>query len=136
MTSHNDVSPLSLRLALLFHNVSLATINPNALAFLEFMGGLPESDLVVLAERLNSGAISGSGLSEEKILEHLNVTMTQVKKCEGEEVDDCAICLSGYEENEKMATLQCGHGFHVECIKSWLLLKNVCPMCRATALTV
>ncbi|GKE25968.1 putative zinc finger, RING/FYVE/PHD-type containing protein [Tanacetum coccineum] len=159
MASYNNVSPLSQRLAPLFNNVSLDTVHPDNLALLEYMAarlaesdrvqvelpnnpdasalreiiaGLTESDRV----ELNIGTISGSGLSEEKILEHLNVTTTQGKKCEGEEVDSCAICLSEYEENEKMATLRCGHGFHVECIKSWLLRKNVCPTCRATALTV
>ena len=56
-------------------------------------------------------------------------------KCEGEkeEIDTCAICYSEYEENKKIGKLQCGHLFHVDCIKNWLSRKNSCPMCRATA---
>nr|GEY81217.1 ribonuclease H-like domain-containing protein [Tanacetum cinerariifolium] len=130
LTSYNNVSPRSLSLTPLFNNVS-HVVHPDTSAILENMAaGLTESDIVERVGRLNIAAISGSGLSEEKILEHLNVTTTQGKKCKGEGVDSCAICLSEYKENEKMATLQCGHGFHVECIKSWLLLKNVCTMCR------
>ncbi|PWA60531.1 zinc finger, RING/FYVE/PHD-type [Artemisia annua] len=84
---------------------------------------------------------SGSGLSEETILEHLQVITRKAKfggenKGEKEEIDTCSICYDEYEENDKIGKLQCGHLFDVECIKSWLLRKNSCPMCRATALTV
>lgn len=27
----------------------------------------------------------------------------------------------------------CGHDFHVACIRKWLSLKNICPICKATA---
>ncbi|KAI3730424.1 hypothetical protein L1987_61594 [Smallanthus sonchifolius] len=83
---------------------------------------------------------SGSGLSEEKISEHLHVYTEKgkmIENCEGEEVDSCCcICLGEYEKNEKMGRLDCGHGYHEDCIKRWLLSKNVCPMCRSTALMV
>ncbi|KAJ0742939.1 putative transcription factor C2H2 family [Helianthus annuus] len=57
-------------------------------------------------QQVNAGT-SGSGLSEEEISEHL----------------------------QKMGRLECGHRFHAECIKRWLLSKNVCPMCRSTTLS-
>ncbi|KAL8258003.1 hypothetical protein R6Q59_030044, partial [Mikania micrantha] len=57
--------------------------------------------------------------------------------CEHEEADVCSICLDEFEKNNaKMGRLDCGHQFHEGCIKHWLLSKNVCPMCRSTALTV
>ncbi|KAJ0715300.1 putative transcription factor C2H2 family [Helianthus annuus] len=76
---------------------------------------------------------SGSGLSEEEISEHLHVYSAQGKMTE---VDACSICLCEYEKNEKMGRLECGHRFHAECIRRWLLSKNICPMCRSTALTI
>lgn len=83
---------------------------------------------------------TGSGLSQEKISEHLRVMKrTQEKvdgKCEGGEEDSCAICLSEYEENDMIGIIECGHQFHAACIKGWLVCKNVCPLCRDTALTV
>jgi hypothetical protein len=84
------------------------------------------------AQPRQTASPGGSGLSEEKISEHLHV----VAICEGEEVDVCSICLGEYEKNEKMGRLECGHRYHPDCIKRWLLSKNVCPMCRSTALTV
>ncbi|KAK1421636.1 hypothetical protein QVD17_24122 [Tagetes erecta] len=44
----------------------------------------------------------------------------------------CAIC---HEESEVgddviIATLACEHGYHVECIKKWLMKKFSCPLCR------
>ncbi|KAK4345682.1 hypothetical protein RND71_035858 [Anisodus tanguticus] len=46
----------------------------------------------------------------------------------------CAICQSEYEHEEDIGTLQCGHEYHVNCIKQWLLRKKDCPMCRASVL--
>ncbi|KAD2804506.1 hypothetical protein E3N88_37883 [Mikania micrantha] len=81
---------------------------------------------------------NGSGLSEEEISKHLHVYAgTMTTNCEGEEADVCSICLDEFEKNnEKMGRLECGHRFHEGCIKRWLLSKNVCPMCRSTALRV
>ncbi|XP_051113298.1 RING-H2 finger protein ATL43-like [Andrographis paniculata] len=45
--------------------------------------------------------------------------------------DHCAICLYGYKEGELLATLkECGHKYHVVCVKTWLDKKNTCPLCR------
>jgi len=42
----------------------------------------------------------------------------------------CAICLSEYEENEKIRILRCEHHFHSECIIVWLKKNKVCPFCK------
>ncbi|XP_024538381.1 RING-H2 finger protein ATL5-like, partial [Selaginella moellendorffii] len=46
---------------------------------------------------------------------------------------DCAVCLGDFQEGEDVKILpKCGHGFHVECIDTWLSIhSNVCPLCRA-----
>ncbi|MCD7464047.1 hypothetical protein HAX54_051966 [Datura stramonium] len=46
----------------------------------------------------------------------------------------CAICQSDFEHEENIGTLQCGHEYHTDCIKQWLLRKKDCPMCRASIL--
>ncbi|KAJ6692240.1 CHROMATIN REGULATOR PHD FAMILY-RELATED [Salix purpurea] len=47
---------------------------------------------------------------------------------------ECVICLSPFEENEAGRSLtKCGHGFHVECIDTWLHSHSNCPVCRAPA---
>jgi hypothetical protein len=43
---------------------------------------------------------------------------------------ECVICLSDYEENDKVISLPCGHTFHKDCGMTWLVEHNVCPTCR------
>ncbi|GER32396.1 RING/U-box superfamily protein [Striga asiatica] len=45
----------------------------------------------------------------------------------------CSICQEEYEENDEAGTLNCGHSFHVCCIKQWLEQKNTCPICKTAA---
>ncbi|GFQ95392.1 hypothetical protein TNCT_17501 [Trichonephila clavata] len=41
----------------------------------------------------------------------------------------CSICL---EDTTIVLKLNCGHSFHVNCIKQWAALKGQCPYCRKT----
>lgn len=49
------------------------------------------------------------------------------------------ICVSIFlqEEYKNMediiGTLKCGHDFHVDCVRKWLSIKNLCPICKASA---
>lgn len=102
---------------------------------------IEQEESVVLEEAVNSSTSSGSGLAEETITRHLQASAAQEKsgrnrQGEDQESDICAICLDEYDEYKKMGRLECGHGYHAKCIKTWLLRKNVCPMCKATAITV
>ncbi|KAL3502706.1 hypothetical protein ACH5RR_037155 [Cinchona calisaya] len=76
---------------------------------------------------------------EESTLEELNTTKyeTTVKAAEqvgDEEADTCVVCLGEFENQETLATLECGHEYHANCIKRWLNRQNVCPLCKRTAL--
>eukprot|EP00980_Cylindrotheca_fusiformis_P012476 scaffold3070_cov128-Cylindrotheca_fusiformis.AAC.1 len=45
----------------------------------------------------------------------------------------CAICWEVFAENEKMCwsrNPECSHAFHLDCIESWLLMHDRCPICR------
>ncbi|XVE69564.1 hypothetical protein DITRI_Ditri10aG0001500 [Diplodiscus trichospermus] len=44
---------------------------------------------------------------------------------------DCAICLTEFVVGDEIRVLpQCGHGFHVACIDTWLGSHSSCPSCR------
>ncbi|CAI0542264.1 unnamed protein product, partial [Linum tenue] len=44
---------------------------------------------------------------------------------------DCAICLVEFAVGDEFLVLpQCGHGFHVDCIDTWLGNHSSCPSCR------
>lgn len=35
-----------------------------------------------------------------------------------------------YKHRERLGRLKCGHDFHACCIEQWLLIKNICPICK------
>ncbi|MCO5553133.1 hypothetical protein L7F22_006654 [Adiantum nelumboides] len=47
----------------------------------------------------------------------------------------CSICQVDFEEGNELGTLKCGHNHHFPCIEEWLLRKNQCPICKASAFT-
>ena len=51
---------------------------------------------------------------------------------EGADVQ-CSVCLCDVESGESTVLLACGHHFHPQCIRSWLVKKDTCPMCNAKA---
>ncbi|XP_059285879.1 probable E3 ubiquitin-protein ligase ZFP1 [Lycium ferocissimum] len=51
-----------------------------------------------------------------------------------ESAEICPICHVEFEHEQTIGTLRCGHEYHSNCIKQWLLRKKDCPMCRASVL--
>ncbi|KAM7503962.1 hypothetical protein LguiB_002866 [Lonicera macranthoides] len=92
-------------------------------------------ELLALGEQIGS---VGTGLSEEIITRHLKTRMfesssyTSYSNLEEAELS-CVICQGEYEEQESIGVLNCGHKYHVDCIKKWLLVKNICPICKSSA---
>lgn len=42
----------------------------------------------------------------------------------------CCLCLEEYNEREPITKLPCGHYYHRNCIRIWVLKSNACPLCR------
>ncbi|KAK6143546.1 LOW QUALITY PROTEIN: hypothetical protein DH2020_023894 [Rehmannia glutinosa] len=49
------------------------------------------------------------------------------------DLESCCICQEDYVAGDYIGKLGCGHEFHTSCIERWLILKNVCPVCKMTA---
>ncbi|KAK3155577.1 hypothetical protein QOZ80_2BG0205080 [Eleusine coracana subsp. coracana] len=48
-----------------------------------------------------------------------------------DDMEQCHICLTEYEDGEQIRTLPCKHEFHVQCVDKWLKeVHRVCPLCR------
>ncbi|KAL3824801.1 hypothetical protein ACJIZ3_020830 [Penstemon smallii] len=47
----------------------------------------------------------------------------------------CTICQEEYEQDDETGKLNCGHLYHLECIKLWLGQKNICPICKTAAVS-
>ncbi|XP_021837351.1 probable E3 ubiquitin-protein ligase ZFP1 [Spinacia oleracea] len=97
-------------------------------------------ELLALSERI--GTVN-TGLTEKDIRCHLKTrryhsTSATINleelPCSDTNNDSCIICQDEYEADEKLGTLECGHEYHLDCLKKWLLLKNVCPICKSVAL--
>lgn len=89
-------------------------------------------ELLALEERIGS---VNTGLSDEVVSKHLKqqkyLPMTVEESMDEE---PCCICQEEYVEGQDLGTLDCGHDFHTACIKQWLMQKNLCPICKTTAL--
>lgn len=48
-----------------------------------------------------------------------------------EENEHCVICRDSLFEGSKPKKLTCGHIFHIDCLRSWLVMQQVCPTCRS-----
>ncbi|KAL3814242.1 hypothetical protein ACJIZ3_015510 [Penstemon smallii] len=87
-------------------------------------------ELLALEERIGD---VNTGLTEDKIRGSMNQ-----RKYEGTRAspntEPCCICQENYIAGNEIGILDCGHEFHSDCIKQWLLLKNLCPICKMTAL--
>ncbi|KAK4766306.1 hypothetical protein SAY87_007948 [Trapa incisa] len=88
-------------------------------------------ELLALGERIGS---VNTGLSEDSISKCLKET-TYCPLDQMQKEETCVICLEAYKEKDDVGTLKnCSHGYHVNCIKKWLSMKNSCPICKAPAL--
>ena len=54
-------------------------------------------------------------------------------KADEKHVNCCVICTEDIKKGDEIMILKCPgkHFFHAECIKSWLIVKTTCPMCRS-----
>ncbi|PIA31297.1 hypothetical protein AQUCO_05100081v1 [Aquilegia coerulea] len=90
-------------------------------------------ELLALGERIGNVI---TGLPEETILRHLKTRLYMSSGAEdvNHETETCIVCQVEYGHQEKVGTLDCGHEYHADCIRRWLLVKNVCPICKVPAI--
>jgi len=88
---------------------------------------LPNSYLLRLIQYLEQEA-TGSGVGL------LDTCIDRIHEIDARELDDdnltCSICFCELNNDVVIKKLSCGHVFDETCIKSWLLIKNECPLCR------
>ncbi|KZV31785.1 hypothetical protein F511_36436 [Dorcoceras hygrometricum] len=80
-------------------------------------------------------SVANKGL-KKKVLKALPKHTYGEDKEQAEKLSDCAICLAEFAAGEEIRVLpQCGHGFHVACIDTWLGSHSSCPSCRQILLS-
>ena len=90
--------------------------NPDAMTY---------EQLLQLEEKVGS---VNKGLNIQQIEK---LPITKYKKDKNNENYQCIICMEEFEKNEKINLLPCGHLFHINCIKQWLLKQKSCPFCKS-----
>ena len=65
----------------------------------------------------------------DNIRNHFKLTTTTAEE-EATTTTRCAICLSNFQNGNRVGDLPCGHLFHKDCLKAWLQRKNQCPLCN------
>ena len=75
----------------------------------------------------NVGNVS-KGLSAQQFEK---LPITKYKKEKYSENFQCIICMEEFNEGEKVKLLPCGHIFHPNCIKEWLMKQKSCPFCKS-----
>lgn len=75
-------------------------------------------------------AAANKGL-KKKVLRSLPKLTYSPDSPPAEKLVECAICLTEFAAGDELRVLpQCGHGFHVSCIDTWLGSHSSCPSCR------
>lgn len=75
----------------------------------------------------NVGKVS-KGLTEQQID---NLPTIKYHQKISKDIDKCIICMEEFKRREKVKALPCGHIFHHNCIKEWLLKEKTCPFCKS-----
>ncbi|KAL3640752.1 hypothetical protein CASFOL_015720 [Castilleja foliolosa] len=94
-------------------------------------------ELLELGDRI--GYVS-TGLREDEITHCLRKTKRATLEdlllhCDLGTDRKCSICQEEYEGDDETGKLNCGHFYHMYCIKQWLGQKNACPICKTAALS-
>lgn len=82
-------------------------------------------NLMNLAEML--GEVKDKGLSKSDLV---RLPVVTYKKTEGQEIEECNICMTDYEDGDSQKILPCFHTFHCLCIDKWIKKNATCPICR------
>lgn len=48
----------------------------------------------------------------------------------GHDSEVCSICLDNVEVGTLIGNIECGHIFHLHCLKEWVVRDNCCPVCK------
>ncbi|KAF7095621.1 hypothetical protein CFC21_097740 [Triticum aestivum] len=88
-------------------------------------------ELVALGEVVGT---ESRGVSADTLASLPSVTY-QAEDNQDSNMEQCVICRVEFEEGESLVALPCKHSYHSDCIKQWLQLNKVCPMCSAEVST-
>ena len=78
-------------------------------------------------------SISSIWILDNTLSNALLIPRAPTFKAKAKHCINCAICTEDIKIGDDLFMLKCPgkHFFHADCIKTWLNVKLVCPMCRS-----
>jgi Ring finger domain len=72
--------------------------------------------------------------AKKKADDPINEAKSDIEAHEADPMDhmeepSCTICYLSIDDGDRVGALECDHVFHVDCLKTWLTRRNVCPLC-------
>lgn len=117
-TIYNGIIYLDYHYARCFTGITRA-VNPSFFAVSSF-----QTEEMLISVKIEEYR-SDDGGSIKKCL-----TQTQFKDCKNQ--SDCWICLESFKvEDVILAVNTCKHIFHEKCIEKWIMMREICPVCRS-----
>ncbi|RZC53832.1 hypothetical protein C5167_012687 [Papaver somniferum] len=92
--------------------------NKDRRRYMMYIDDLAYEELSELEKRIGSHKL---GSSEKTMLDELKART--LIECSMPKDDE-------YESQEKVTILMCGHEYHTDCMRQWLMEKNFCPICK------
>ncbi|KAE8809555.1 RING-H2 finger protein ATL5K [Hordeum vulgare] len=88
--------------------------------------------IVYSAEPAPSRGLEEAAIRRIPTLRYRKPPVPPCKAPEAQVAGECAVCLSEFQEGERLRLLPpCLHLFHIDCIDAWLYATANCPLCRA-----
>jgi len=81
-------------------------------------------------ETHRSGRQSGPPATGKAALRALPKIKVTAHDIEVNETSECSICLDELVVGQPALRIPCGHLYHEDCVKDWLIKSNECPSCR------
>ncbi|CAF1826420.1 unnamed protein product [Brassica oleracea var. botrytis] len=88
----------------------------NQLKYHHMKNSTSREELLLISEQIKD---VGTGLDVDVIDGNLNRRRYEDRSGQAEK---CVICLDELKYNDDASKLACGHDFHFECIKNWLIV--------------
>lgn len=86
-------------------------------------------------DKTNENAnVKADSKSEEVIEGDIEKAAGASQSDDQNESDDavmCSICMMDLEPGDRVGALPCKHYFHAECLKTWVVWRNTCPLCNS-----
>eukprot|EP00246_Nothoceros_aenigmaticus_P001869 TRINITY_DN12559_c0_g1_i1.p1 TRINITY_DN12559_c0_g1~~TRINITY_DN12559_c0_g1_i1.p1 ORF type:complete len:329 (-),score=95.42 TRINITY_DN12559_c0_g1_i1:353-1339(-) len=83
-------------------------------------------ELVALGEAVG---VENKGLSSDMIASLPSSSFVADPSASSSCDEQCVICRLEYEAGDDIVGLPCKHQYHMDCIRQWLRINKVCPVC-------